>query len=323
MLVSGLPRGERERREFMVLQAYIDDSGNEPNQHVYVLAGFIAPSDSWARFSDEWQAALNEPPALAYFKMKEAEWLQDEFSREKGWDERIRDGRLVTLCRIIQKYIVQRVHVSIGHTDFIQYIKPLATPIRRSLTTHPYYLLFHHLILTVAAFRMSFKQQDKIDFIFDEQGSLGDDAVYYWQHFMINALRASSTDFTPHIGKRPKFADEKEFKPLQVADFYAWQLRRNIIDNQGKIIVFPRIPLAMLNLISPIGNDIRENGLRLLGNALQNFAHSFVAANPGTVLLGPDEGRTETFRKSAKKRKRQKLTSASAAAGPSSDESPC
>jgi hypothetical protein len=87
-LVSGLPRGERERRLFMVLQAYVDDSGNSPNSHAFVLAGFAAPWGAWAKFCDDWQTVLNRPPGAAYFKAAEAFSLNDEF--HKG-----RDGRAV------------------------------------------------------------------------------------------------------------------------------------------------------------------------------------------------------------------------------------
>jgi hypothetical protein len=282
---------------------------------------------AWAKFSAEWQAALDEPPGLAYFKMKEAERIQDEFDRRKGWDEKKRDNRLVTFCRIIQRHAIQRVHASMKNADFIKYIKPLPTPIRRSISNHPYYLLFHHIILTVAAVRMSFVQQGKVDFIFDEQGSLGEDAVHYWDNFILSAMRGTRTDFTPYLGKRPKFEDEKEFLPLQAADLYAWQMRRNIADNQGHIIVLPRIPLAILNQISPIGSDIGENQIRLLGDNLKEFALKYAQANPAARLLGPGEGKTETFRKSAKKsaqKRKKKPTSPSLASDPSAEsESPC
>ena len=47
-LVSGYPRGEREQRLFMVLQACIDDSGEmeETVNPAFVLAGFIADSEA-------------------------------------------------------------------------------------------------------------------------------------------------------------------------------------------------------------------------------------------------------------------------------------
>jgi hypothetical protein len=83
-LVSGFPRGKREERQLMVLQASIDDSGNEPSSPIYYLAGFVTTHQQWANFSDEWQAALNESPKLAYFKMSEAEHFRGEFSKKKG-----------------------------------------------------------------------------------------------------------------------------------------------------------------------------------------------------------------------------------------------
>src|SRR5437868_7829681 len=96
-MVSGLPSGKRERRKLMVLQTYADDSGNEPTSPIFVLAGFIASYEEWAAFSDEWKAALAEPPGLDYFKMKEAERLHDQFSKRKGWTEKKRDDRLIQL----------------------------------------------------------------------------------------------------------------------------------------------------------------------------------------------------------------------------------
>jgi hypothetical protein len=43
----------------MGLQAYVDDSGNEPQSAFFVLGGFIAWSDQWGLFADEWKAALH------------------------------------------------------------------------------------------------------------------------------------------------------------------------------------------------------------------------------------------------------------------------
>jgi hypothetical protein len=142
-MVSGLPSGKREHREFMVLQAYIDDSGNEPTSPVFVLAGFVASAGRWATFSNEWQSALDEPPGLAYFKMSEAESLREEFSIRKGWTEQKRDDRLITFARIIAKYAEFRVHASIRHEDFSKHIKSLRTPKRISPSNNPFFILFH------------------------------------------------------------------------------------------------------------------------------------------------------------------------------------
>src|SRR6266851_757494 len=85
-LVSGLPSDKCKRRLLMPFQAYIDDSGSEPQSPVFVLGGFIAPHEKWASFSEEWQAALDQDPKLEYFKMTEAAHLGGQFSRRRGWD---------------------------------------------------------------------------------------------------------------------------------------------------------------------------------------------------------------------------------------------
>jgi len=68
----------------MVLQACLDDSGelDQTINPVFVLAGFIAESESWASFSHDWHAALYAPPSIKYFKMAEAASLRDQFA---GW----------------------------------------------------------------------------------------------------------------------------------------------------------------------------------------------------------------------------------------------
>jgi hypothetical protein len=65
-LVSGLPRGKWERRHIMVLQACLDDSGEleESINPTFVLAGFIADSENWVKFINEWTDALAAPPRI-------------------------------------------------------------------------------------------------------------------------------------------------------------------------------------------------------------------------------------------------------------------
>src|SRR5689334_5142091 len=117
-LVSGLPHGKRERQRMLILQAFTDDSGNEPTQKLFVLAGFVSPASAWALFSDEWQAALDTPPRLEYFKMAEANRMQEQFHPRRGWDETKRDERVLLLARIARKYASFAAHVSISHADF-------------------------------------------------------------------------------------------------------------------------------------------------------------------------------------------------------------
>jgi len=43
----------------MVLQAYIDDSADEKREKVFVLAGYLADSETWKGFIQEWGTHLN------------------------------------------------------------------------------------------------------------------------------------------------------------------------------------------------------------------------------------------------------------------------
>ncbi len=56
-LVWGFAGEKRRRRLLGMFQAYIDDSGR--GQTPFVLAGYIAPAEKWAEFSDKWQALLD------------------------------------------------------------------------------------------------------------------------------------------------------------------------------------------------------------------------------------------------------------------------
>jgi hypothetical protein len=118
-------------------QAVIDDSATQPNPKYFVLAEFVSSAARWAEFSDEWQAALDLEPKLAYFKMNEANLLVEQFSQQRGWTEALRDDRIITLTRIVRKHVLLRLHASIKFADFEKYIAAIQVLERNTLvTTH-------------------------------------------------------------------------------------------------------------------------------------------------------------------------------------------
>jgi len=42
-------------------QAMIDDSGTEPQSHVFILGGLIASAADWVKFSIDWRTVLDQP----------------------------------------------------------------------------------------------------------------------------------------------------------------------------------------------------------------------------------------------------------------------
>jgi hypothetical protein len=79
----------------MTLKAFIDESG-KGDPSIFVMAGFIARAEEWAKFNDDWNAILEKPPTLEYFHMADAVARKDfdriqemaAIIRRYGWQER-------------------------------------------------------------------------------------------------------------------------------------------------------------------------------------------------------------------------------------------
>jgi hypothetical protein len=273
----------------MTVQAFFDDSGNEPTSPIFVLAGFITTNQRWAAFSDEWQLALEEPPRLEYFKMAEAEHFRGQFSKRKGWTNENRDARLITLANIVAKYAIVRVHASILHSSFHQWIKSIRNPTRNSAQDNPYFALFQLIVQIVSALRVRAFNNDPCEIVFDEQGSMGADAIYFWEKFRRNpAATASETAdlFHGYFDNPPIFRDEKKCLPLQASDLYAWQLRRRFVETDG----LPRSPLLALEKIESLGFDLSDEAVRNISQSLVEIREQFIENRPGIQLFGPGEG---------------------------------
>jgi hypothetical protein len=67
------------------LKAYIDESFDKT---VFVVSGYVAPTDEWEKFSTAWNSALSSAPSIDTFKMRDAMRLAGEFA---GWTETDRD----------------------------------------------------------------------------------------------------------------------------------------------------------------------------------------------------------------------------------------
>ena len=224
-LVSGLAPEEREGRPLMVLQTgYFDDSGSDTGSRWYVLAGFIAPVSDWKTFSAKWFDALNKEPNLRYFRMAEAMAMDGQF--RNGWNEPLRNQRVVELVDIVAELNPVRVECFLNRSDFNSLVKGLTIGGDQSWGD-PYFLLFYHLILSVAGNASDIGWNSDCDFIFDDQGKLGKHAVERWDWMKENVESSdvSNTELNRVLGSPPKFRDDVKFLPLQAADMLAWLIR--------------------------------------------------------------------------------------------------
>jgi hypothetical protein len=278
-MVSGLPSGKRKRRLLMVLQAYIDDSGSEPQSPVFVLAGFVASATQWAAFSNDWQDVLDQEPKLAYFKATQAERLQDEFDRRKGWTSAKRKDRIISLARVIRKHIPEKFFVAVGNRQFSKYMKGIKVPRNYHAVDTPYFMLFYHIILCISAFHSLYRAIEPCDFIFDDQGSVGKQALSWWDFFKVHAKHGATFDFSPFLGSPPCFKDDKVFLPLQAADLFAWHVRRGFSLSQT-LLVPARSAETVLAPIGGYGKVFNDSDLRQLRSFLLQVQNRAGIVNP-------------------------------------------
>jgi hypothetical protein len=281
-MIPGSPSGKRERHRLMVLQAYIDDSGNEPSHDVVcVLGGFVTQTDDWARFSDEWQNALDIHPKFDYFKMSEANSLVEQFSPAKGWTEQLRDSRVSLLADIAHRHTRLATHVYIRHDDFDKYIRSQLMPYRQLSSDHPYPLLCIQLMLQLAEFKSNIGDESgaHMDLFLDTQTGFENDVMQWWRLFL--ALDdVDGSKLADRLGNNPPpFRNSKQFLPLQAADLFVWH--RRLFYNKGeKTKVLEKLE-DKPTLCCPIG----EKPLKQIGDELARKIRTFSSLNPDEPLL--------------------------------------
>lgn len=280
-LVSGLPRPRWEAWRFMVMQAFVDDSGSDLQDRFFILAGFVASPDQWLAFTADWQKALDSKPRLEYFKSNEAYGLKDQFDKNRGWTEEKRDRRIVDLAAVIQKHVPERFSVAVGNKEFERCLGGIPIRNRVRLLDNPYFWLFCQLMLIVAAFHSTKKNIDRCNFIFDDQGKVGEQSRKWWNTFKQGALRTSNFDFTPFLGSPPTFESDICFPPLQAADLLAGQIRRQT--RSEKIIILPSTAQRILDRMSGIFKIYGLKELMDARNDMLRYAAAVEKKEPGSL----------------------------------------
>lgn len=297
--VSGVPPGKWERRLFMVLQAAIDDSGNEPNQQLYVLAGYLSSAEKWIDFAREWDATLNEEPRLDYFKLADAVALKGQFDVSHGWDEAKRDERLTKLIGVISSHTMARFHVSMRHEDFQAYVRSVPVAYRSLVSDHPYVFLAGRIVVAVSGLMASIGLTDTCDFFFDQQD--GPDAVLtgMWPSFT-RAIASTPEHLldgapVPKLGS-PTFREEQSFVPIQAADMLAGAVRRDAMGLDSPA------PLGGLRAsVKGLVLEMDQAAVKDLGDRLMAAMQEHQALNPNAPMFAYDPATAKRNRKRARK----------------------
>jgi uncharacterized protein DUF3800 len=240
----------------MLLQGYFDDSGSHGGEGLYVLGGFLAPSVSWPRFNAEWRGVLKKDPAIVYFKMSEAISLRGQFDR---WPSPLRDQKVFELAEVAERWAVARISAMVWKEDFDAHIKG-ASPWRE--LDNPYFLLFNQIIVLTVGYILELGKRAldmsnaKVEFVFDEQGVLGRDAVGWWD-VLKQALEPEKAQL---LGIPPEFGSDKRLLPLQAADLLAWSVR-NVVEG-GESSVLTSAVVQALRRVPPYGGLVSGEQMR-------------------------------------------------------------
>ena len=216
-LVSGYAASVWPRKLIVILQAFADDSASDVSDKRFFLVAYVTTANLWASFSDLWELELRRKPSIAYFKMVEASGLRGQFA---GWSRTDRDAKVHALAQIIHFFKPWFIYCSVSREEYGRILAPVAP---KGLKI-PYFACFWGLIRTTARYHQTLGDDvPPVDFVFDEQGGLGDDAVLFYRWLK----ESEEPEIRNLLGATPIFRDDKHVLPLQAADMLAWHVRRN------------------------------------------------------------------------------------------------
>lgn len=270
-LVSGLATPEeREGRPLMVLRAgYFDDSGSDAGSQWYVLAGFLATVEEWKMVATSWAGILDRE-GLPYFKMSQAMALDGPFRH--GWSAALRNKLILELVDVVAPINPWRVECFVNRRLFDDYVKGI---LQSAIFQDPYFMLFYQIVLSVCANAERICWNPDCDFIFDEQGKLGDITIAKWEWVKQNIDDIQSRfRVSQHLGSRPIPRNDITFRPLQAADMFAWLVRDCMTLGPDRMDEISRV--ALKHLESGVGQEQRIIRLHIDKELLINLGASFI-----------------------------------------------
>jgi hypothetical protein len=213
--LAGLP--EVKRRTLVPIQAWIDDSaGGKGNRRMFVLGGLVHEAEWWTRFSEEWKKWCDVHPRLPYLKMDELQHLCRRWSKEQ----------------IIEKL---RGFLKIIYTEPLPFITYFSLDLDRferngklvyvPPANDPFFMPAYSIVVAVAYEQAQRKPGEQCEVIFDAQDIFGPRFQMLYPE-----LRHGLVEKNPILETLPpvvRFENDKEYPPLQAADFLACMIRHS------------------------------------------------------------------------------------------------
>jgi hypothetical protein len=202
------------------LYAFIDDSGSEPSQPVYVLGGFIAPQEYWPQVANAWGLILEREPKIDYFKCSQVwDFEKGEFAMFTPDERR---AKVDSFVDALVDFNMVAVSARLRWDDWRQFKKSRRL---KKFANDPYFFLFAGIVQSCVQMAHKHSYPGKTLFVFDSHGDIGK-RVEKWFPDFYDSLTEGSQALIMH---EARFEDEKKIVPLQAADLFAWHHRKSVV----------------------------------------------------------------------------------------------
>jgi hypothetical protein len=251
-LVSDLPESQRRKRVWVVVQVVVDDSNRgQEDAPAFILAGWLAPVNNWARFTVAWDEELKNEPSISLLKSNEALNLRGNFG---GFADTERDNRLLEFVEIINQTAFASVRLALVKSEFDRILKA------RGSLKKMYALPTAALVTRTLYFALERGMRQTFEFIFDAEimtpQQLEDMEKEAKEALPLKAAR---------MIKRFRHDTDDNFFPLQAADLFAGYVREDLIAKaEGREFTSPvwtalnKKPCIEVDLSEESLNDLRR-----------------------------------------------------------------
>jgi len=204
----------------MPLYAFIDDSGSEPTQPVYVLGGYIAPVDYWPSVANGWGLVLEAHPKVESYKASSVwDYQKGPFLHLTAEERR---SKVDALIDVVSEHNMVAISARLRWDDWRTFLQDRYL---ERQARDPYFFLFYALIASIVQLSHARGYTEPTTFVFDQHGDVGKRVGDWYPTF----YERISDECRSYLSPKVHFATDDEVAPLQASDMLAWHHRRHIL----------------------------------------------------------------------------------------------
>lgn len=241
----------------MTLRAYFDESGTNPGDDAFVLAGYVSTHDKWLRFTEKWTGLVVDEWGLDFFHMAD---FESRFGPYADWDDGTRKERLNKLLQLIAEHATVSVAFSVPNKPFRKIFGELAKDDVR-------YLLLGARVFSECSKVDRFGRlitarprpylEERLAYVF-EAGARGGGQVAkaFSKAYNIPEQRREYRLMSFELGGK------EDFPPLQAADILAYELYKHWSRQFGNETRPKRYPLDKLAPVPHVWASLTDKALK-------------------------------------------------------------